>query len=389
MAGVNEISAFGVFLEGLLSFFSPCVLPLIPLYMTYLTSDAKTVDKDGNVRYYTSKIIVTTIMFILGVSCTFFILALSVNWLKDYIKDYQNIIGIIGGTIVFIFGLGQIGIFEISFKEFRLPLKLDLKKMSYFKAFCLGFVFSFAWTPCVGPMLTNVILLAMSEESLLGNLYIFLYALGLIVPFMILGIFTKKGLEFIKNNQKIFKYVLKIAGVIMLCFGAYMIYDNSGDIVITMHSHSQDQSEESGGLTYLDDISLYDQNGIRHDIKDHQGDYVIMNFITTWCGYCKEEIPVFDEFVKENDLVAYYVMSPFVNSSTSEDIKAFYDEHDMNNDILIDEYSELFQMLGINSYPTLIVIGPDGSYIGYVNGALTKEQLVDVFTYAKEMYEGR
>lgn len=386
MVEATNITSLGVFIEGLLSFFSPCILPLVPLYMAYLSSGAKRIDEDGEVQYDTSKVILSTIMFVLGISCTFFILGLSISWLKDYIADYQNIIGIIGGTIVIIFSLGQIGLYEINFKSFHLPINLNLEKFSFLKAFFMGFVFSFAWTPCVGPILTNVLLLAMSQDVVMGNLFIFLYALGLIIPFLFLGLFTKWGLNFLKNNKHIFKYALKIAGVIMLCFGVYMIYDNSNAIVIALNNTEEVSENE---YLYLNDISLEDQDGNIHSLSEHEGEYVILNFVATWCKYCKEEIPHFDEFVNANDINAYYVMSPEVNSGDRQEIIDFYKEQNMQTDVLIDESSYLFRNLGISSFPTLVVIGPDGSYIGYVSGALQDSQFMEVLNSAISMYESR
>lgn len=386
MVKATNITSLGVFIEGLLSFFSPCILPLVPLYMAYLSNGAKRIDEKGEVQYDTSKVMLSTIMFVLGISCTFFILGLSISWLKDYIADYQNIIGIIGGTIVIIFSLSQIGLYEINFKSLHLPINLNIEKFSFIKAFFMDFVFSFAWTPCVGPILTNVLLLAMSQDVIVGNLYIFLYALGLIIPFLFLGLFTKWGLNFLKNNKHIFKYVLKIAGVIMLCFGIYMIYDNSKAIVTALNNTEKVSENE---YLYLNDISLEDQDGNIHSLSEHDGEYVILNFVATWCKYCKEEIPRFDGFVNANGINAYYVMSPEVNGGDRQEIIDFYSEQNMQTDVLIDESGYLFKNLGISSFPTMVVIGPDGSYIGYVSGALQDSQFMEVLNSAISMYESR
>lgn len=166
------MSLFSIFLEGLLSFLSPCVLPLVPLYMSYLSYDSKEYDEDGNIKYKTPKVFLMTVFFVLGISVIFLLLALTVDSLKEFLNNYSNVISIVGGVVIIMFGLHETGIINISFvnSERRLNNKLDLSKMSYLKAFLLGFLFSFAWTPCIGPMLSSAIIIA--STSKLGSLYI-------------------------------------------------------------------------------------------------------------------------------------------------------------------------------------------------------------------------
>ena len=170
-----NITLLGIFLEGILSFLSPCVLPLLPLYMSYLVGDDKTVDENGNIKYKTINVFLSTLCFVLGICLTFTLLSLAVNSLISYIKNYSEIISIIGGTIIIIFGLHQLGIIHIDLlnKEFKLKVNLHLEKMSFFKAFLLGFVFSLGWSPCIGPMLANALLLAATSSE--GYLYLIAY----------------------------------------------------------------------------------------------------------------------------------------------------------------------------------------------------------------------
>ena len=195
-----DISLVGIFLEGLLSFLSPCVLPLLPLYMSYLAGDNKTTDEEGNVKYNKLDIFLSTFCFVLGICVTFALLALAIDSVKDYISNYSEIISIIGGTLVIVSGLHEVGIIHIDVlnKEAKLKVNLHLEKMSFFKAFLLGLVFSIGWSPCIGPMLANALLLAASNS--LGYLYIVAYGLGLVIPFLITGLLTSFILNIIKNN---------------------------------------------------------------------------------------------------------------------------------------------------------------------------------------------
>ena len=190
------MSIFALFLEGLLSFLSPCVLPLVPLYMSYLSINGKEVDEQGNVKYKTFKVFLMTLFFVLGISTIFLILALSIDVVKPFIDSYSEVVSIVGGTIIIIFGLNATGLIHIDVlnNEKRLNVNINKSKMSYFKAYLLGLLFTFAWSPCIGPLLASAILIASSED--LGSLYLIVYALGLVIPFLLTGLFTTKLLEF-------------------------------------------------------------------------------------------------------------------------------------------------------------------------------------------------
>ena len=226
-----DITLIGIFLEGLLSFLSPCVLPLLPLYMSYLAGEDKQVDEEGNVTYKTGKVFITTVFFVLGICFTLTLLAVSVNIISEFLSDYSEIISIICGTVLILFGLHEIGIIHIDILESdtRFKIKLQLDKMNFLKAFLLGFIFSLGWSPCIGPMLANALMMVATGS--LGYLYIIAYGAGLVIPFLLVGLLTSKVLNFINSKKQIMKYVMIVAGIIMLCFGVYMIGNASRGIV--------------------------------------------------------------------------------------------------------------------------------------------------------------
>lgn len=378
----------GIFLEGVLSFLSPCVLPLIPLYISYLAGDNKHVDENGKVTYDTAKVFITTLFFVLGICLTFVLLALSTSSLKTFFDKYNEVISIIGGTLLIIFGLHELGLITIDIlnKEYRPKLEIHLNQMNFFKAFLLGFVFSLGWSPCIGPLLSNALLMAVTDPQ--GYLYIVAYGLGMIIPFLICGLFTSSVLNFINSKQNIYKYVLKISGIILIIFGCYMIFNASKSIAtaksleeISQSGNKEDESIEN----YLYNLELKDtEDNIVH-LSDYEGKYIVLNFTATWCTYCEMEMPELEEFAKENsdDTVCFYIFSPSRESGGEEEIKAFVKEKNNEIKTLIDSEDIMFYYCGINSYPTTFVLSPEGKFLTYVNGALNKDNFNQLLEYAK------
>ena len=221
----TSISAITVFIQGLFSFFSPCVLPLIPIYIGYLSGGAKSVDEDGTVSYKRGRVIRNTLFFVLGISFAFFLLGLGFTAAGRFFRDHQTLFTRIGGIAVILFGLYQLGLFGSTLfqKERRISFHPDTLVMNPLTALVLGFTFSFAWTPCVGPALASVLLLAASASSALtGFALIGVYTLGFVLPFMGVGIFTGSLLEFFKKHRSVVNYTVKIGGVLMLLIGIMM-----------------------------------------------------------------------------------------------------------------------------------------------------------------------
>jgi cytochrome c-type biogenesis protein len=219
---VDNISFLLVFLEGFLSFFSPCVIPLIPLYISYLAGNGKVVNSDGTITYIRKKVLLNTFFFVLGISITFFILGLSFSTLGTFFNSNRLLLSRIGGIIIIIFGMVQLGLIKLDFlkseKKFHLEFKQD--KMNPIIALVMGFTFSFAWTPCVGPALSSVLILASSAKNVfLGNMLVMIYAIGFVIPFLILGLFTTETLNFFKEKKNLLKYTIKIGGVILIIIG--------------------------------------------------------------------------------------------------------------------------------------------------------------------------
>lgn len=397
-----SVPVLTVFFQGLLSFFSPCVLPLIPIYIGYLSGGTGQIGEDGRIHFKRSKVLFHTVFFVLGVSFAFFLLGLGFSAMGNFLKENQIWFARIGGVIVILFGLYQMGFLGKSYflgKERRLLFKMDLLAMSPVTALVMGFTFSFAWTPCVGPALASVLLMTASAATkVTGFLYIAVYTAGFVLPFLAVGLFTTTLLEFFKSHMKVVHYTVKIGGILMIFMGILMLTGKmnavSGALSSTetqeeateAESESEEEEEAAEEVKTIPaiDFTLKDQYGNTHTLSDYKGKTVFLNFWATWCSPCRAEMPdiqkLYEEFQQEEeDIVILGVAAPNLGREKSEEgIKGFLEENGYTYPVVMDTEAEAFQAYGINSFPTTFMIDKDGNVFGYIPGQLSEETMRDI-----------
>ena len=204
------------FLAGLISFLSPCVLPLIPGYISYIsgTSFDKIKQKKRNL------VIIKTIFFSLGFSLVFIALGSTASLIGNFFLINSNLLRIIAGIIIIFFALQLIGIFNFNFinKDIRIFTKNYSNNMTF--PLIVGAAFGFGWTPCIGPILGSILALAALEENVgKGTLLLSFYSLGLAIPFIISGVLIDKFLLFSKSFKKYLSIITKVGGAILLLTG--------------------------------------------------------------------------------------------------------------------------------------------------------------------------
>lgn len=393
------IQAATVLLEGFISFFSPCVIPLLPLYMGYLAGNAKEKDKNGKIIYRRKVVFLYTLCFVLGISMSFFILGLSFTALGTFLKDYKTTIAIIGAIIIIILGLFQLKIIKFKFlqKEKKLNIALNPNKMNPIVAFGMGFIFSFAWTPCVGPALSSVLIMASSAESmLLGNLLVFIYAIGFIIPFLILGLATGEALNFLKKKQHILEKVVKIGGVLLILVGTYILVTNINFKQASKIEENCGINEETGLASCknnnlntsnnkarykVEKFILKDQNNKKHDWNEYKDKVVILHFWSTDCVACKKELKelkkLYEHYNKnKEDVILLSVISPKLEHKSAKQVKKFIESKNISYPVLLDNTGEFFSKFEIVSYPNTFII-KDSIIKLTIPGASTFEKLID------------
>ena len=445
----TSVSIITVFLQGLISFFSPCVLPLLPVYMGYLAGGTAVRDENGQVHYNRKKVMLNTIFFVIGVSFAFFLLGFGMSAIGRFFSGNQMIFTRIGAVIVILFGLYQLGIFgsnRLLNSEVRLPFSMEKMSMSPITAVIMGFVLSFAWSPCVGPILSSVLIMAASTgTSGAGFFLIGIYTLGYIIPFLLVGLFTTGLIEFFSKHKSIVKYTVKLGGVLMIIMGILMfsghlgnisnslaaisggssstVSDNSAknnandsdmssiagsnssqtdyDTVVDVEDESieiQESADESdtsasdnSTLVAAPDFSLVDQYGNIHSLSDYKGKVVFLNFWATWCPPCNSEMPdiqeLYDKYSADpnSEVAILSVAFPDYGTETSVDgIKEFLDTNGYTYPVLMDENADLMLSYYITAYPTTFIINADGYILGYIPGAMDKETMESLIAQALE-----
>ena len=203
---------------GLISFLSPCVLPLIPGYISYISgSSLNELIEKKNVNLF------PLILFTIGFSIVFIIFGAASTFLGNILLQNSYELRIVAGLIIIILSLHIIGLINLKFLNYEKRIQTNINK-NFFSPILIGTAFAFGWTPCIGPILGSILVLASTEESLgRGILLLFFYSIGLAIPFILSGYLMQKFLIFSKNFKSNINKVSKIGGIILLITGILII----------------------------------------------------------------------------------------------------------------------------------------------------------------------
>ncbi|MBW2449362.1 MAG: cytochrome c biogenesis protein CcdA [Deltaproteobacteria bacterium] len=222
----QTVSFPAAFVAGLLSFFSPCVLPLIPAYFTFITGfsiEELTEEYHSKIRW---KVFFSTILFVLGFSLVFILLGASASYLGGLMVTYKKFIRIIGGILIIILGIHLTGVIRIPGLDFEKRITLEKKPMHFFGTLIIGMAFGAGWSPCIGPLLGSILIIAGSQETVWqGVMLLVIYSAGLAIPFIMISIFINCLLTFIKKASNVLKYVNVVAGVALVVVGLILVSD--------------------------------------------------------------------------------------------------------------------------------------------------------------------
>ena len=200
------------FLEGIASFISPCMLPMLPIYISYFA---------GNKENKKSRTLFNSIGFVIGFTLVFILFSILASTFGNIVTGISKYVKVIFGILIIIIGLNYMSILNIK----QVENKASVKDLNFFKALIFGIMFSISWTPCIGSFLTSALLLVAEKSTIIkGIVLMLLYSLGLGIPFIISAVIIdklKNVFDFIKKNYNKFE---KISGVILIIMGIYVIF---------------------------------------------------------------------------------------------------------------------------------------------------------------------
>ena len=210
------------FLEGIITFISPCLLPMLPIYVSYFA---------GGDTKNTKKTLTCAFGFVFGFTCVFVSLGALAGTVGGFLREYQTLVNVVSGIIVIIFGLNFLGILKINlFKGHNNSFNTD--NLNFFTSLLFGIIFSIGWTPCVGAFLGSALMLASQQgQTLVGMLMLLAYSLGLGIPFILSAILIHKlktTFDFIKSHYTL---INRISGIFLIIVGIMMASGTLGKLL--------------------------------------------------------------------------------------------------------------------------------------------------------------
>jgi cytochrome c-type biogenesis protein len=221
-----EVSVWGAFLAGLLSFLSPCVLPLVPPYLCYITgySLEELSAKRGAGTGRTVEIFLAGLLFVAGFSAVFVALGATASVVGQVLREHMGLLAKVSGVLIILMGLHFLGLFKLSLLHRRAQYQHEVRPAGLLGAFVIGAAFAFGWTPCIGPVLAVILAVAASTENIArGSILLTIYSAGLGVPFLAAALFVGHFLRFLRRFRHRVAMVEKVMGGLLVVTGVMFL----------------------------------------------------------------------------------------------------------------------------------------------------------------------
>lgn len=228
-----DVTIGGAILQGLIAFFSPCVLPMVPFYFSYMAgiSMSELQSDDSLAPGAARRLVISALFFALGVTTIFFLLGMSATAAGQTVRIWKTELTYIAAGIITVFGLHFLGVLRVPFlyREAKFESKAD--PSTVFGAYLMGLAFGFGWSACVGPMLASILFIASMKDTLIqGGVLLMVFGLAMTSPFVVTAFFAKPFLRWLARKRKYLAYVEKIMGAMLILFAVLMVTNKLGVI---------------------------------------------------------------------------------------------------------------------------------------------------------------
>jgi len=374
------------FTAGLLSFLSPCVLPLIPSYLSILGSaggiavSSQENEGAGKKRFV---LFATSLCFVLGFTLIFIILSILISKTFLLMGGVSKYIRIAAGIIVIILGANLFFDF-IKILNYEKRFKINNKPRGLAGAFIAGAAFGAGWTPCIGPILTGVLFLAgQSGKTGIAALYLALYSIGLGIPFLLSALFFDRFLVPAKWFQNKMQIIKKISAFVLIIIGVLILTDQFSALSINpvKQEPSARVSDDTASLLRNARIQVLNKsiepenftlpllNGENASLSSFKGNVVILNFWATWCPPCRAEMPSMEILYKRYREMGLEILAVDIGENI-DTVNQFIQRYNYSFPVLLDTKSQISAIYGIEAIPTTFIIDREGKITGRVVGSI-------------------
>ncbi len=227
-----ELSFLAAFIGGLISFFSPCVVPLMPIFIAYLSGIKPTEIEKKKGKSQKTKVFSNAVAFVIGFSIVFIMLGTIVGLLSQSFPGFRSILSKVGGVIIIALGLQTLGLINIPFLSTSYRVNVERITPSYLSSVLIGGAFAIGWTPCVSGILASIFVLAsVSASAIDGAVLLAVYSAGFAIPFLILGYFTSEATSYINKYNKYLGIANIIAGILLIILGIIVFTERFQELI--------------------------------------------------------------------------------------------------------------------------------------------------------------
>lgn len=376
-------------LAGLLSFFSPCVLPLIPVYVGMLAGDAEAAAWGVSGRANRLRLLANALAFVLGISFVFVALGIGAGLLGSLLNNAYLTCAL--GLLVFVFGLQTAGLIHIPLLERQVKAEVKgPRKGKVATSFLLGLAFSFGWTPCVGPILGTILALAADQGGVAASAGLLLvYSMGLCVPFLVIALASDLLLKRVRKLNRFLPAIQRAGGALIAVMGLWMVFSQVGALVganrptvtdVNLTEVKAGDADVSGVSSAWKNVVLTDLSGEKHRLSELKGTPVYLEFWGSWCSSCVQDLDQMQEVWREHEqagdvLVASVVVPGFYGERSVDEFLAWAEQEGVEAPVYMDTNGSLSAYLGVAAFPTSVFINSDGTIARIRVGAIERDEL--------------